>query len=55
MKMLGSSGAGGNATAPGAASTIGFMTDTALPGPWDAPPCCTERNSSRSATTCPSA
>jgi hypothetical protein len=36
MKLLaGASGEGGAATAPGAAATIGFRTDTTLAGPWD--------------------
>lgn len=33
MKMLANGGAGGSA--PGAAATIGFKTDTTLQGPWD--------------------
>ena len=33
MKMIG--GPSGAASAPGAAATVGFRTDTTLKGPWD--------------------
>lgn len=35
MKMIGGSGSGDAGAAPGAATTVGFRTDTALTGPWD--------------------